>query len=79
MLLSTVELYASQLKTRHEAWKDCLSQAKPGNASQIASQALEIALAEMENCLPFASPRGDSEPLSLEEAMAFIRNHTPPA
>jgi len=80
MLLSTVESYASQLKTRHEAWKEMLSQAKPGSdPSQVASEALEIALAELEDRLPFGSPRQDSEPLSLEAAMVFLRSHSLPA
>src|SRR3954451_14942855 len=47
-LLTTVEHYASELKTRHEGWKDCLSQATPASGpSQVASQALEIALQEL--------------------------------
>lgn len=80
MLLPTLERYASQLKTRHEAWKDRLSQEKPGSdASQIASEALEIALKELEDSLPSGPPPDESEPLSLEAAMAFIRRHTPPA
>ena len=80
MLLSTLELYASQLKTRHETWKALLSQANPASdPSQIASEALEIALEELEDRLPSELPQQDSERLSLEAAMAFIRSHTPPA
>jgi hypothetical protein len=30
-LLPTLELYARELKTSHEAWKEVLSQAKPGS------------------------------------------------
>jgi hypothetical protein len=80
MLLSTLERYANELKTSHEAWKDRLLQAKPGNSqSQIESEALEIALKEVEDSLPPASPPDETEPLSLDAAMAFIRRHTPPA
>lgn len=80
MLLPTLERYAAQLKTRHEAWKNHLSQEKPGSdPSQITSEALEIALQELEDSLPSASPPDETEPLSLEAAMAFIRRHTPPA
>jgi hypothetical protein len=79
MLLPTLELYANELKTRHETWKERLSRTKPGSdPSQIASEAGEIALKELEDCLPSASRPHDNEPFSLEEAMAFIRRHTPP-
>ena len=36
-----------------------------------------MALKELEDRLPSASPPDDSEALSLDEAMAFIRSHTP--
>jgi len=79
-MLPTMERYAAELKTRHEAWKECLSLAMPGSdPSQIASEALELALKELEDRLPSASRPNDSEPLSLEEAMAFIRRQTPSA
>jgi hypothetical protein len=75
-LLATLELYARQLKTHHEAWKDHLSRARPGSdPSQVASEALEIALQELED---FLGPSDDSEPLSAEGAITFIRGHTPP-
>ena len=76
-LLPTLERFADQLKTRHEAWKDRLSQAKPGSdQSQIASEAMEMALKELEDRLPSASHRSDNEELSLDTAMAFILGHT---
>ncbi len=76
-LLSTVELYARELKTSHETWKETLGQERPGsNQSQIASEALEMALKELEDRLPTASQQGDNETLSLDTAMASIRNHT---
>jgi hypothetical protein len=79
-LLATMERYAKELKTSHEAWKDLLSDLRPGSdQSQIASEALEIALKELENSLPSASPPDDSEAFSLDQAMAFLRRHTPPA
>jgi hypothetical protein len=75
-LLPALELYAKELKTSHEAWKDQLSQAMPGSdRSQIASEALEMALKDLEDRLPTASPE-ESETLSLDTAMAFIRRHT---
>ena len=80
LLLPTMERLANELKTSHEAWKDTLSQARPGSgASQIASEALEMALKELEDSLPSESPPDEDEPLTLEAAMAFLRRHTPPA
>ena len=77
MLLPTLERCASELKTRHEALKARLSQATPGSSeSQIASEALEIALTELVESLPSESPPEQNEPLSLDAAMAFIRRHT---
>jgi hypothetical protein len=76
-LLSTVEKYARELKTSHEAWKETLAQERPGtDQSQIAFEALEMALKDLEDHLPSASHPNDSETLSLDAAMAFIRNHT---
>jgi len=79
-LLPAIYRYASELKASHEEWKDRLSQARPGSdASQIASEALELALKDLESRLPSESAPAGVEPLSLDEAMAFLRRHTPPA
>ena len=76
-LLPTLELYAKELKTSHEAWKELLSQLRPGSdQSQIASEALEMALKELEDRLPSESPPDDNEALFLDAAMAFIRRPT---
>jgi len=76
-LLTTVEMYARELKTRHEAWKETLDQAQPGSdQSQIAFEALEMALKDLEDRLPSESLPKDNETLSLDAAMAFIRKHT---
>jgi len=77
-MLPTMERYALDLKTRHEAWKDRLSLAMPeSDPSHIASEALELALKELEDRLPTASHRDDNEPLSLDAAMTFIRQRSP--
>ena len=77
-LQSTLETCAQELTTRHEFWKDTLSQANPGrDPSQLASEALELALKEMEDRLSSGSQRNESAALSLDEAMAYIRSHTP--
>ncbi|HWG44329.1 MAG TPA: hypothetical protein VN688_16240 [Gemmataceae bacterium] len=80
LLLPTLERLAQELKTSHEAWKDILSQTKPrSDDSQIASQALEMALKELEDSLLTESPPDEDKPLSLDQAMAFLRRPTPPA
>jgi hypothetical protein len=80
VLLPIVELYARELKTNHEAWKTCLSQVRPhSNPSQIASEALEIALKELEDSLLSALPSKGGEPLPAEAVMVFTRGRTPRA
>jgi hypothetical protein len=76
-LLTAMELYAKELKESHEAWRETLTSANPGSdPSQIASEALEMALKEMEDRLPPASAADEDETLSLDRAMAYVRNHT---
>lgn len=79
-LLPAMELYATELKRNHEAWKELLTQLRPGSdPSQIASEALEMALKEMEDRLPTESPQSESESLFLDAAMLFLRHRTPRA
>ncbi len=77
-MLPMMEHYALDLKTRHETWKERLLQAMPqSDPNQIASEALELALRELEDRLLPASHSDDKEPLSLDAAMAFIRRRSP--
>ena len=79
-LLSTVNSYATELKASHETWKEQLSQSKPGSdPSQIASEAMELAVQELIDRLSSESPTDESEALSLDAAMNFLRRHSPPA
>ena len=76
-LLWTLELHARELKTSHEDWKKILHRWRPqSDPSQIASEALELALKQLEVLLT-VSPRDDREEPSLDAAMAFIQTHTP--
>jgi hypothetical protein len=76
-LLPTVEHYAQELKASHEAWKERLMALTPGSdPSQIASEAMEMAVKELEDRLPSVSRQEDGEPLSLDAAMASIHSHT---
>ena len=76
-LLTTMEFYAKELKESHEAWEETLGQQRPGSDPiQVSSEAMEIALKELEDRLPAESPQSESEALFLDEAMAFIRRPT---
>ena len=75
-LRPTLETCARELKASHEAWKERLSQAKPGSdQSQIASEALEMALQELQDRLP-SGQVDENEPLSLDQAMTYVKTHT---
>ena len=77
-LLPALDQYANQLKTLHESWKETLVQASPErDGSQVSSEALEMAIQELEGRLPTVYPQDDQEPLSLDKAMAFVRIPTP--
>ena len=76
-LRTIMESYAKELKKSHQAWMDLLTQARPGsNANQIASEALEIALKDLEDRLPNESPLSDHGTLFLDAAMLFLRHPT---
>ncbi len=73
-LLPMLESYAQQFRASHHRWMETLSQAKPGSDPlQIKSEALELALQELMDRLPTASPQDEDEALSLDEVMAYLR------
>jgi hypothetical protein len=79
-LLPSMDAYAIELKAMHEECKARISRAKPGSDPiQVASVALELAIAEFQERLPSASATDEAAPLSLDAAMNFIRRATPPA
>ena len=78
-LLWTVNAYATELKASHEAWMDRLGQSSPGSDPiQTASEAMEMATAELQERLCSASPPNETDALSLDAAMSFLR-HSPSA
>jgi hypothetical protein len=78
MLLTTMDAYAIDLKASHEAWKEQLGQSMPGNdPRQIASEAMELAVQELRDRLPSGSQATEADPLSLDEAMNFLRHSRP--
>ncbi len=79
-LASSLDRFALELKSRHEAWTQELSRLRPASDPiQTSSEALELALREMENRFACESPAEGASPLSLDDAMAFLRRPTPTA
>ena len=75
-LLPTLNRLASELKARHQAWMQELQATRPGSDSQIASEAMELAVQELEDRL---SADSEQEAMDfLDAAMAWLRP-TPPA
>jgi hypothetical protein len=78
-LLATMDQLAIELKACHEEWIGRLSQRMPGSdRSQISSEALEMALKELEENLSSAS-KADEDGPTLDGAMAYLKRNTPTA
>ena len=78
-LLATMDAYALVLKSSHEEWMERLGQRMPGSdRSQLSSEALEIALKELEEDLSSAS-KADVDGPSLDGAIAYLKRPTPTA
>ena len=82
-MLETVERYANELRDSHLALAETLSKARPdSDPSQIKSEALEIAIQQMQERLDAntaTSEESGGEGPTLDGAMAYLRRHTPPA
>ncbi len=80
MLLPMLELYSLGLKNCHEAWKASLLRARPeSDGPQLATEALELALKELEDTLLQESRVEATEPPTLDLATLFLQRHTQPA
>ncbi len=75
-LLPTLNRLAGELKARHQAWMQELRETRSGSDSQIASEAMELALSELEDRLSADSEQEAQD--FLDAAMAWLRP-TPPA
>ena len=77
-MLRAVDHYAHQLKARHEAWKGQLARTRPGSSeSQISSEALEIAIQEVEGGLTCGDlPEGNPLP-PIDEATGLTPDDKP--
>jgi hypothetical protein len=80
MLLTAMDAYAIDLKASHEAWKGLLTEENPGSDSrQISLEAMELAIQEIQTSLSCESEADEAEVFSLDEAISFVRPHTPNA
>ena len=75
MLLPTLNRLAGELKARHLAWIQELQAIRPGSDRQIASEAMEPAVKELEDRLSADSE--EEAKAFLDEAMAFLRPMPP--
>jgi hypothetical protein len=80
-LLLAVNDCAIALKARHDYWKAEFRKTNPGlDESRITSEALEMALSDLQDALPSESPPDETDgPLSLDAAMAYLRRHPTPS
>jgi hypothetical protein len=76
-LLPTMEQLAVAFRACHLNRMKELAEARPGSdPSQLSSEALEMALQELQDSLPPESLPSD-ETFRLDQAMAFLQRHTP--
>jgi hypothetical protein len=76
----TLDLYSTELKASHEAWKDRLVQARLGSAAgQVASEALELALQELRDRLPEETQSDETATPPPDEADPSLSPDAPPA
>jgi hypothetical protein len=74
-LLPAIDAYSIELRNSHDLWKARIGQVNPNSdPRQIASEAMELAIEEIQHRLPSASPVDEAEPLSLDAAMNFLRH-----
>lgn len=58
-VLEALDHYAAELRACHQRWTDRLSLSRPdSDESQISAEALELALADLQDSLPPESPAG---------------------
>lgn len=76
-LLPTLTRLATALRERHLVWQTRLSHRDPMSAR---AEGLELAVADLTRVLDLLtpSPDGEWEP-TLDQAIASLRSHTPPA
>lgn len=80
-LLQTIESLARELKTTHEQIIGDLSEQQPpppsDRSSGISSQAMEMAVAELQDRLATLSGGENDETLTLDQIMEQVIQHSP--
>jgi hypothetical protein len=67
LALATVETCAAELKASHERWKQAIAKVNPGShPTQIASEALELAIEELRERLSITVIPKDLAPLPTD-------------
>ncbi len=75
----TLDHYSRELKRSHKVWQDSLSESRPGSdPSQIAAEAMELALSDLEDRLHSEILPDGSESLTLDAAIDYLRNPSQP-
>jgi hypothetical protein len=81
-LMGALDQYAQRLKFLHDYWVETYTQANPQlDTAQVSGIALEEAVQDLPEVLRSDSPASppDDATFSLDAAMAYLRQHTPPA
>ena len=79
-LLQSMEQLAAAFRACHLNRMKELAESRPkSDPSQLSSEAMELALQELQDSLPPESPASDgtAETLSLDQAMTFLQRHMP--
>jgi hypothetical protein len=78
LLKTTLKVYASKLMERHYVWQRRLAHMNPPRElSQLADDALPVALKELEYSLLAGLPPEQVKPLPMLEAMALVKRRSP--
>lgn len=77
-LLASMEQLAVAFRACHLEHLKELAQSRPGSDPfQLSSEAMEMALQELQDSLPSESSGEDTATFSLDQAMTFLHRHMP--
>jgi hypothetical protein len=72
-LLTTLDRYAGELRESYQAWQRRIRMKEPAKAeSQIASEAIKLALVGLKIASPSEPLQSSASPLTLSGAIAFL-------